>query len=232
MNIKLCFLVLVALSVLVSACSRAGKDETVNMDEVIIMEDLSPEERAKLLSSSAINIKDNQYLADNLSRIERSRDNNGIKLEKQFYKNLPNIKYIAVHTFPNGSKQIIIYGANGSIKSLSENMMSEIIKATPDELTREIPVYSAENPNPNGGITIKSLPPLTNQPATIQTETAPVQTQATPPPAKVVEEPQETKPESETKPQEQPAAKETPAVTAAPKNPDKNLQFLPMKRKS
>jgi hypothetical protein len=232
MHIKLCFLVAVALSLFVSACSRAGKDETVNMDEVIIMEDLSPEERAKLLSSSAINIKENQYLADNLSRIERSRDNNGIKLEKQFYKNLPNIKYIAVHTFPNGSKQVIIYGTNGSVKSLSENMMSEIIKASPDELTREIPVYSAENPNPNGGITIKSLPPLTSQPAIVQNETAPVQTQPISTPAAVVEEPKETKPETETKAQEQPAAKQTPTETSAPKNPDKNLQFLPMKRKS
>lgn len=225
MKIKLFLLVIVAMSLFVSSCSRAGKNDSANAEEVIMMDDLSPEEREKILSRSGINLKENKTLADNLSRIEISRDNFGIKIEKQYYNNLPNIDHIAIHTFANGQKQIIIYGQNGSVRSLSENMMSEIIKASPDELTREAPVYNnAENQNPNGGITIKTLPPVTSA----QAEPLPVNTplvEATPPPA-AVEEPKETKQETQPKPQELPAAKATPTEAAT-----KNLQLYPTKKK-
>lgn len=229
---RLFLLAVIAISLFVSGCSRFGANDSANLEEVLIMDDLSAEEREKLLNSSAINLKQNKTLAENLSRVEISRDNFGIRVEKQYYNNLPNIKYIAIHTFANGQKQIIIYGTNGSVRSLSENMMNEIIKASPDQLTNDAPVYAnADNQNPTGGITIKSLPPITSQNAPVQTETPTVQTQPTPQPA-VVEQPVETKPELDAKPQEQPAAKQTPTEPVAPKTPDKNLQLFPSKRNS
>jgi hypothetical protein len=208
MNIKLCFLVLMAVClVFCSSCSRFGKTGSSGVEE-ISMDDLTPEEREALLARSDISLKENKYLAANLSRIEIARDNFGIKIEKQFYNNLPNIKYIAVHTFANGQKQIIIYGENGVIKSLSDTMMAEIDKATPDELTRDTPLLiNPENSNSTGtgGISIKSLPPITIQTQPAQTVASPVPTQ-TPAQTAVTEQPKETKPDAETKPQEQPAA--------------------------
>jgi len=210
MNIKLCFLVMMAVCLVFCSCSRFGKTGGSDVEE-IVMDDLTPEEREALLSRSDINLKENKYLAANLSRIEIARDNFGIKIEKQFYNNLPNIKYITIHTFANGQKQIIIYGENGVVKSLSDTMMAEIDKATPDELTRDTPLLiNPENSNSTtGGISIKSLPPITIQSQPAQTNASPVPTQ-TPAQTAVTEQPKETKPAADTKPQEQPAAKETP----------------------
>jgi hypothetical protein len=229
MNIKIFLLVIVALTLLAPSCSRKKSGDNANVEE-IVMDDLSPEEREKILSRSSLDLRENPVWADNLSRIEITHDNSGIKIEKQFYNNLPSIKYIAVHTFANGTKQIIVYGQNGSVRSFSENVISQILKSSPDELTSEIPVYNnAENQASPGGITIKSLPPVAAQPQPAQTVSLPVQ--STPAPvAAVAETPKAEKPAEATTPPEQPAAKPTPADTTSPQNLKKNLQIYSTKR--
>jgi hypothetical protein len=231
MNIKLCFLVMMAVCLVFCSCSRFGKTGGGSDVEEIVMDDLTPEEREALLSRSDINLKENKYLAANLSRVEIARDNFGIKVEKQFYNNLPNIKYIAIHTFANGQKQIIIYGENGVVRSLSDTMMAEIDKATPDDLTRDTPLLNnAGNSNSTtGGISITSLPPVTVQSQPLPDNQPPVQTQT--PQIASVEKTPDVKPETEVKPQEQPAAKETQTETSTPKNLRGNLQLYPTKKK-
>jgi hypothetical protein len=224
MNIKIFLLVIIALAMLAPACSRKSTQTSEGVEE-IVMDDLSAEEREKLLKSSGINLKENKYLSDNLSRVEISYDNFGIRVERQYYNNLPNIKYIAVHTFPNGSKQVFIYGANGSVRSLSENMMNEIAKASPDQLTGDAPVYAENQQNqPNtGGMSIKTLPPITSQPTPVQAAATPIQIQPTPI-VETAEKPAETKPQTESKPQEQPVVKETPN-TVSPKDLKRTVQI-------
>ncbi|HEY0429390.1 MAG TPA: hypothetical protein VGC76_16535 [Pyrinomonadaceae bacterium] len=229
MKFKLCFLLIFALSCFVSSCSRFGKHVGDANTEEIIIDDLSVEEKEKLLKSSGISLKENKYLADNLSRVEITHDDFGNKVEKQFYNNLPNIKFIAINTSANGSKQIIIYGANGSVKSLSENTMNAILRASPDELTKEVPVYNNSENQTSPSISIKSLPPVTTAPQPAQNNNQTIQTQPTPA-VEIVEQPTVIKPETDTKPKEQPAAKETPAETASPKNLSKNLQIYSPKK--
>jgi len=207
MKTKIFLLTIIALC-LFAACSRKTANVSKNVNE-IVAENLSPEEKEKLYRSTGLSLKENKYLSDNLSRVEISYDDYGIRLEKQFYNNLPTIKYIAIHTFPNGSKQIFVYAANGNVRSFSENMMSYITSASPDELTQE--TLQAQNEDQlaptSGGITIKTLPPITIQPS--QTP-APAQTQPSP-------VPQTAEKAAETKPQPSPAE-----TTEKPK--DKNSE--------
>ena len=231
MNIKVFLLIIIALSLFAPSCSRKkGGDAAVNMEE-IVLDDLTPEEKEKILARSSIDLRENKTLADNLSRIEITHDNSGTKIEKQFYNNLPNIKFIAIHTFGNGTKQIIVYGENGSVRTYSDNVMAEFLKSSPDELTREIPVYNnAENQPSSGGMTIKTLPPVTSEPQPVPNSTPMTQIQPAPTVAPV-QTPTETK--TEIKPPEQPAAKQTPAEAASPQNLRGNLQiYSPQKKKS
>lgn len=233
MNIKIFLLIFLALSLFAVSCSRQKSVDMVDMEE-IIMDDLSPEEREKILSRSSIDLRENKDWADNLARIEITRDNFGIKVEKQFYNNLPDLKYIAVHTFPNGSKQIFVYGQNGSVKSFSENVITQLLKSSPGELTKDIAVISGEeNKASTGGMSIKTLPPITSQPQTVESSNPPPpQIQPTPVPAATIVEARAEKTPVETRPQEQPAAQPTPAEAVSPQNLKKNLQLYPSKRQS
>ncbi len=146
-------------SLFVSGCSR--KDEVGNPTEVVDLNALSLEEKEKLLNSSGILLRDNPELAHNLSRIETSRGENGIKFEKYFYNNLPSLEFIEIVTFANGQKQIFIHNATGSIKSLSENSLAWLAKASPDEITGEAPAAAtAPNKENSSGMTINTLPPI------------------------------------------------------------------------
>lgn len=164
---------------MVSACSRKDGSDTVNMQEVVNIDDLSPEEKEKLFKTSGLILKENKSLADNLSRIETSRNEQGMKTERYFYKNLPNLKYIEIYTFANGTKQIIIYGENGTVKSLSENSLAWLAKATPEELTGETQAYTEEQKENSSGIKINTLPPIVVQstPATQDQPTPQAETQ-------------------------------------------------------
>jgi hypothetical protein len=185
MNIKVYILVVISAFLLVSSCSRKGDNGVVDMREIIIVEDLTPEEKEKLFRSSGLLFRENQTLAENLARIETTRNEQGMKIEKYFYNNLPNLQYIEIFTLANGQKQIVIHNANGNVKNLSENSLAWMAKASPDEITGDAIVTAEQQQKENsssGGITINKLPPLVIK--------------ATPPPEsnQKVEEPKNEKP--------------------------------------
>jgi hypothetical protein len=204
MNIKIYILLAISVFLLLSACSRKGGSDGVDMKEVIIVEDLTPEEKEKLFKSSGILFRENQTLADNLARIETTRNAQGMKIEKYFYNNLPSLQYIEIFTLANGQKQIAIHNANGSVKNLSENSLAWLAKASPEEITGEATV-AAEQQKENsssGGITINKLPPIV-----INSSPLPSSNQK-------IEEPKTEKPnETNTKTEDK---KDSPKVAASP----------------
>lgn len=176
MNTKAYFLLILSVFLLISACSRKGGNG-VDTTEILLFENLTPEEKEKLFKSSGVLLRENQTLADNLLRIETSRNEQGMKTERYFYKNVPNLKHIEIFTLANGQKQIFIHNENGTVKSLSENSLAWLAKASPDEITGEGQVYSEEQKqNPSGGIKINTLPPIV-----VKSEPQPSSTQPTEP---------------------------------------------------
>lgn len=174
MKIKLYILLVICVFLPVSSCSLKGGGDAVDMKEVIIVEDLTPEEKEKLFKSSGLLFRENQTLADNLARIETTRNAQGMKIEKYFYNNLPNLQYIEIFTLANGQKQIAIHNTNGNVKNLSENSLAWMAKASPDEITGDAIVAAEPQQKENsssGGITINKLPPIVINKATPLPET-------------------------------------------------------------
>jgi len=166
MNTKLYILLAITVFLLFTSCSRKGGGDSVDMKEVIIVDDLTPEEKEKLFKSSGILFRENQALAENLSRIETTRNEQGMKIEKYFYNNLPSLQYIEIFTLANGQKQIVIHNANGNVKNLSENSLAWLAKASPEEISGEATVAAEQQQKENsssGGITISKLPPIVIQ---------------------------------------------------------------------
>ena len=171
MNTKGCFLLILSVFLLISACSRKGGND-VDTTEILLFENLTPEEKEKLFKSSGVLFRENQTLADNLLRIETSRDEQGMKTERYFYKNVPNLKHIEIFTLANGQKQILIHNENGTVKSLSENSLAWLAKASPAEITGDAQVYSEEQKqNPSAGIKINTLPPIVVKSTPVQLPT-------------------------------------------------------------
>ena len=172
---------MISVFLLFSACSRKKSETGANVKDVVAVDEMSPEEKEKLFRSAGVMLKENPTLADNLSRIETSQDEQGIRTDRYFYKNLPNLKYIEILTFANGQKQILIYAENGTVKSLSENTMGWLAKASPEEITGGEPAATEQQKeNTSGGMKINTLPPIV-----IQT---------TPLPSQTIEEPKNEKP--------------------------------------
>lgn len=178
MNKKACFLLAVSLFLLISACSRKDGNSSGDTREVVTLDDLSPEEKAKLFKSSGVLFRENQYLADNLSRIETSHNEQGMKIERYFYKNMPNLKFIEIFSLANGQKQIFIHNENGTVKSLSENSLAWLAKASPDEITGDAPPVATEQQreNTSGGIKINTLPPIVIKSTPLPTPVQPAET--------------------------------------------------------
>jgi hypothetical protein len=92
---------------------------------------------------------------------------------------MPNLEYIEIFSFANGQKQIFIHNQNGTVKSLSENSLAWLAKASPDEITGDAPPVAAEQQkeNTSGGIKINTLPPIVIKTTPLPTPVPPAETQ-------------------------------------------------------
>lgn len=123
------------------------------------------------------------------SSINVSYDGFGNKSETRTFNNNPFLKLILLRTAVDGSKQVFVYGQNGEVKSLPENMLDKILTAPSKELANAAGIFDEVKPSPK-------LPPSNEQPTMtalkpLPSSQFPIQTRQMPPEA-VVEEAEPT----------------------------------------
>ena len=189
MNCKFCLLVIILVFVLTSgACSSINEDKSANAEEVIF------EDGYKTSSGNEIIIDDNDFgnqktavwtpdnnsqettkTAFDNSKISTTFDRYGNKTEKRTFNYNPRLAFIIFRTSPEGIKQVFIYGQNGDVKSLPENMLDKVLTASADEIANSAGIYNtvtkspsfAQNSQQLNVTTLKPLPssqfPIQNQ---------------------------------------------------------------------
>jgi len=178
------------VSLLIScACSSINKDKSANSEEVIfddgyntsakneiIFDDIDFEGQERTVSASGGNSKEIIKIASDSSKISTTFDRYGNKTEKRTFNYNPRLAFIIFRTSPEGIKQVFIYGQNGDVKSLPENMLDKVLTASADEIANSAGIYNtvtkspsfAQNSQQLNVTTLKPLPssqlPIQNQP--------------------------------------------------------------------
>jgi len=148
--------------------------KTSDDNEIIIDEnDFGNQERAGWTSDA--NSQETIKIAFDNSKITTVFDRYGNKTETRNFNNNPRLAFIVLRTSATGGKQVFVYGQNGDVKSLPENMLDKILTAPADEIANSAGIYNkaatsssfAQNYQQPNVTTLKPLPgsqfPMQNQ---------------------------------------------------------------------
>jgi len=190
MNCRFSLLVIILVSLLIScACSSINKDKSANAEEVIfddgyntsakneiIFDDIDFEGQERTVSASGGNSKEIIKIASDSSKISTTFDVYGNKTEIRTFNYNPRLSFILLRTSTEEKKQVFVYGQNGDVKSLPENMLDKVLTASADEIAnsagipqqqRQISIGIQNNPLPDS-TPLRPMPsynfPIQNRP--------------------------------------------------------------------
>lgn len=149
------------------------KIKTNSEDEIIVDDNDTKEGTAVLTSASGA--RETTKTAADGSQINTMFDRYGNKTETRYFNYDARLKFILLRTSASGQKQVFVYGQNGEVKSLPENMQDNVLNAPAVELAnaagifeeRRARVVSVDNPQNN-----KNLTPLPGSAFPVRTPVA------------------------------------------------------------
>lgn len=148
MNYRLCVLAVILISLLTS-CANFGKNESesAEMEEVIfddgyktnaeneiIFDDREFKEKEDADSMPREDFQEVTEIASDNSKISRMFDRYGNKTETRHFNYHTRLSLILLQTSADGEKQVFVYGQNGEVKTLPENMLDQVLTASADEI--------------------------------------------------------------------------------------------------
>lgn len=147
MKYKFCLLTVI-FAFLLTSCSEAttGESESVNMDEVvfdggnkkadgeIVFNDNFSGDKNENASVSMPTSQGVTKVAADQSRINTMYDGFGNKTETRCFNNHPRLQCVMLRTTSDGKRQVFVYGQNGDVKDLPEDMLDKTTTASGDEL--------------------------------------------------------------------------------------------------
>ena len=184
MNYKFCLLVMM-FAFLLPSCSKFGKtqsdeiifDDKTNMTSKneIVIDDKSFDSEQDTVSISKVGSQEITKFTTDQSRINTAYDQFGNKTETRCFNNHIRLQCIILRTAADGQKQIFVYGQNGQVKSLPDNMIDKALTAPADEIANSAGIYQtyrqvvpvAQNTQTRNDIALRPLPsynlPIQNQ---------------------------------------------------------------------
>lgn len=155
MSIKFWFFTILCLFLLTSCSDSSNSEISSTADEVVI------DDGYKTTAAGEIIIDDSDFdnkkeagsvaressrattrtIADG-SQIETIYDSYGNKTEKRTFNN-DTLRFILIKTSAEGNRQIFVYGQNGDVKSLPENMTDKVLTASSNEVASSAAIYKA-----------------------------------------------------------------------------------------
>jgi hypothetical protein len=124
-----------------------NESESAEMEEVIFDDGYKPTARNEIIikdsdlagrESAAFKQHESPEeitkIGSDNSKITTMVDRFGNKTETRHFNYHPRVSFILLQTSADGKKQVFVYGQNGEVKSLPENMLNEVLTASPDEI--------------------------------------------------------------------------------------------------
>lgn len=143
------------LAFLLSSCSEAttNESESVNMDEIVFDGDNKKTNGEVVFSdnftgdkneNASVSMPTSQGItkvAADQSRINTLYDGFGNKTETRCFNNHPRLQCVMLRTTGDGKRQVFVYGQNGDVKDLPEDMLDKTTTASGDELADAAGLY-------------------------------------------------------------------------------------------
>lgn len=179
MKCRLCLLTIIFVSLLTS-CSSFGKskDKSANMEEVIfddeykttaenkiVIEDKDFEGKEKAVSVAGENSQEITKIASDNSKITTMFDRYGNTTETRYFNYHTRLSFILLRTSATGEKQVFVYGQNGEVKSLPENMLDKVLTASANELANSAGIFEGSRESFAPVIVQSNQPPLQPMPS-------------------------------------------------------------------
>jgi major membrane immunogen (membrane-anchored lipoprotein) len=153
MSNKFYFAAIVLLSLLTSCSSFESSGSSAAQEEVVFDDAHKPSTDNEIIiddktfQSKEITTADRRQsspavtqTAKDGSQISVMYDNFGNKTETRTFNNTV-LKFVILRTSADGSRQTFVYGQNGDVKSLPENMLDKVMTAPLNELASSAGIY-------------------------------------------------------------------------------------------
>ncbi|MDQ6788871.1 MAG: hypothetical protein M3033_18870 [Acidobacteriota bacterium] len=221
MKVSVCLLVIIS-GFFSIACSKSDKTESNAQAEIdkiyktkpngeIIFDDNSSGQNG---AASRASSQQTTQLASDGSQVTTMYDGHGNKTEMRFFDSDPILQSVMVRTSARGERQVSVYGQNGLVRALPDNMLDKAMSASASALASAAGISEGRRETPKPMSVQNNQPPLQPLPSSNfpvqkpQIQTTPAQT---PPPATIETPKAQTEvPAVSTKKPESPVSKNQP----------------------
>lgn len=100
-------------------------------------------EKGRILHTSGERSQEPAKILSDNSKVHTMYDGYGNKTEARCFNNHPRITCIVLSSTTNGQRRVLVYGQNGDIMDLPENMLDQMMTATADEIANSAGIYTA-----------------------------------------------------------------------------------------
>jgi hypothetical protein len=144
---------------LLASCSKIGSDQseviiiddehkTAAKNEIVITDNSFGGEQGAFTAAKTVSQETAKIAADQ-SRINVMYDGFGNKTETRTFNNHLRLQCVMIKTAVDGQKQIFVYGQNGQVNPLPENMVDKAMTAPADEIANSAGIFQTyRQPSP------------------------------------------------------------------------------------
>lgn len=149
---------LISFVILFSACTKTSEQSAVR--EKIFLDDGTGGKNEGEVEIEQSSVKDaetqisfSQEFHQNSDETESGGtqvstmyDGFGNKIERRFFFQHPLLKAMVLRTSTNGQREVLIFGHNGEVKTVPQNMVDKAMTATADELAKSAGITMGRKP--------------------------------------------------------------------------------------
>lgn len=156
LKIKKCLAFAISLF-LFAACSGANKsnqkeislndDYRKTRDGAIIIDDRDLDRNQQPIATTKESTQDAPQTGSDGSLIQAMTDGFGNRVETRIFEDHPLVRRIVLRTFVNGQKKGFVYGQNGDVNELPEEMSGNSMAAPADKLAKSAGILTGRDEN-------------------------------------------------------------------------------------
>ena len=219
------FTILFSIGISCSCASKSAKSKQKEIsisdnyqktkDGEIIVDDRDFDRNQPQIAMTKESTQEKPQTGSDGSEIQAMTDGFGNRIETRVFQAHPLLQRIVLRTFADGRKKVFVYGQNGEVNNLPEEMSDKSMAAPADELAQSAGIYTGRDEN-NVPYFLRQLQQK-QQETLVPTYEFPIQTSA---PEQIPGEVQT----AQTPPFAEPVIEQKTAIQAPKSTPEKNYQ--------
>lgn len=182
MNYKYLLILIIVLCAFVSFVSLGKiKDKSAKTNSASVVNGNSTEPGNKVFGGNSSaefgetettpreSARETNSVAADGSKITTVFDQYGNKIETRYFNSHPLLSLVILRTTGEGYRQVFVYGQNGDVKQLPENMLDKVTTASADEIANSAGITSRVQGPPQPDFVLNntqpnSIPPIQMRP--------------------------------------------------------------------